>query len=350
MAGTWTSQNKALPGAYINIRTNEPLSITSGDRGTVVILQEMTKGTDKAIYTITATEAAWPEEATAADKLLANEALKKAQTVLVYKLPTAHDTDDVNEALAALKTVQLNTLCYPYDDTTPATVEANKAAIATWIAAMRDDEGVKCQAVLANYDADSEGIINVVQGIMLSDGTSLTAAQVTAWVAGATAGASITTSNTGMKYVGAVDVVNRMTKSEMESAVGDGEFIFKVDSAQNVTVVYDINSLTSVTAEKGKMFTKNRVIRTIDNIANDITSIFESNYVGKVNNNEDGRALLKGALADYFTTLENMEAIQNFETNDVEVTAGNDSDAVLVTANIQPVDSVEKIYITVNLS
>ena len=350
MAGTWTSQNKALPGAYINIRTNEPLSITPGDRGTVVILQEMTKGTDKTIYTITATEAAWPEEAVAADKLLANEALKKAQTVLVYKLPTAHDTDDVNEALAALKTVQFNTLCYPYDDTTPATVEANKAAIATWIAAMRDDEGVKCQAVLANYDADSEGIINVVQGIKLSDGTSLTAAQVTAWVAGATAGASITTSNTGMKYVGAVDVVDRMTKSEMESAVGDGEFIFKVDSAQNVTVVYDINSLTSVTAEKGKMFTKNRVIRTIDNIANDITSIFESSYVGKVNNNEDGRSLLKGALADYFATLQNMSAIQNFDTDDVTVTAGTDSDAVVITAAIQPVDSVEKIYITVNLS
>lgn len=350
MAGTWTSQNKALPGAYINIRTNEPLSITPGDRGTVVILQEMTKGTDKTIYTITATEAAWPEEAVAADKLLANEALKKAQTVLVYKLPTAHDTDDVNEALAALKTVQFNTLCYPYDDTTPATVEANKAGIATWIAAMREDEGVKCQAVLANYDADSEGIINVVQGIKLSDGTSLTAAQVTAWVAGATAGASITTSNTGMKYVGAVDVVDRMTKSEMESAVGDGEFIFKVDSAQNVTVVYDINSLTSITAEKGKMFTKNRVIRTIDNIANDITSIFESSYVGKVNNNEDGRSLLKGALADYFATLQNMSAIQNFDTDDVTVTAGTDSDAVVITAAIQPVDSVEKIYITVNLS
>ncbi len=350
MAGTWTSQNKVLPGAYINIQTNEPLSITPGDRGTVVILQEMTKGTDKAIYTITATEAAWPEEAVAADKLLANEALKKAQTVLVYKLPTAHDTDDVNEALAALKTVQFNTLCYPYDDTTPETVEANKTAIATWIAAMRDDEGVKCQAVLANYDGDSEGIINVVQGIKLSDGTSLTAAQVTAWVAGATAGASITTSNTGMRYEGAVDVVDRMTRSEMESAVEDGELIFKVDSAQNVTVVYDINSLTSITVEKGKMFTKNRVIRTIDNIANDITSIFESNYVGKVNNNEDGRALLKGALTDYFATLQNMEAIQNFETDDVEVTAGNDSDAVVVTANIQPVDSVEKIYITVNLS
>ena len=27
MAGTWESQNKVLPGAYINIQTNEPLSI-----------------------------------------------------------------------------------------------------------------------------------------------------------------------------------------------------------------------------------------------------------------------------------------------------------------------------------
>lgn len=349
MAGTWESHNKVLPGAYINIRTNEPLSITPGDRGTVVILQEMTKGTDKTIYKITATEQEWPEEAVAADKLLAGEALKKAQTVLVYKLPSEHDTDDINDALAALKTVPFNTLCYPYDATTPATAEANKTAIATWIKAMRDDEGVKCQAVLANYDADSEGVINVVQGVKLSDGTALTAAQTTAWVAGATAGASITTSNTGAKYVGAVDV-DRKTKTQMETAVKNGEFIFKVDSAQNVTVVYDINSLTTITTEKGKMFTKNRVIRTIDNVANDITSIFESNYIGKVNNNEDGLALLKGALADYFSTLQNMGAIKNFDADDVTVTAGTDSDAVVVDVALQPVDSVEKIYITVNLS
>ena len=123
-----------------------------------------------------------------------------------------------------------------------------------------------------------------------------------------------------------------------------------MDTAQNVTAVYDINSLTTVTVEKGKMFTKNRVIRTLDNIANDITSIFESNYVGKVSNNEDGRSILKAALVDYFNSLQNMGAVQNFETDDVTVTAGTDSDAVIVTAAIQPVDSVEKIYITVNLS
>ena len=349
MAGTWETQNKVLPGAYINIRTNEPLSITPGDRGIVVILQEMSVGEDGELYTITAKEANWPEEATADDKKLAVEALKKAKTVLVYKLPEAHDTEAVNAALAKMKTVQFHTLCYPYD-TSPETAAANKAAIVTWIKAMREEEGIKCQAILANQEADSEGIINVVQGVVLADGTALTAAETTAWVAGAIAGASITTSNTGMKYVGAIDIAPRMTKSEMEAAVKAGKLIFKVDNAQNVTVEYDINSLTTVMTEKEKMLTKNRVIRTIDNIANDISTIFESNFIGKVNNNADGRSLLKAALVDYFTTLQNMSAIQNFETDDITVADGADSDAVVVDAAVQPVDSVEKIYITVNLS
>lgn len=347
MAGTWESQDKVLPGAYINIRTNEPLSVTPGDRGTAVVLQEMTVGEDGTMYTITMEDQAYPEGAAAEDKKLATEALKKAQTVIVYKLPATHDADDVAAALEALKTVSFHVLCYPYDGDAET---ANKTAIATWVKSMRDDEGIKCQAVLANHAADSEGVINVVQGIVMSDSSTLTAAEATAWVAGATAGAGITASNTGMIYTGAIDVDPRMTRTEMEAAVKAGKFIFKVDSAQNVAAVYDINSLTTVTADKGKMFMKNRVIRTLDNIANDITSIFESNYVGKVNNTEDGQSILKAALVDYFNTLQNMGAVQDFETDDVVITAGADTDAVMVTAAVQPIDSVEKIYLTVNLS
>lgn len=347
MSGTWTSQNKKLPGAYINIRTNEPLSITPGDRGTVVILQEISAGTAGSVYTITATENDWPEKVTAADKKLATEALKRSQKVLVYVLPGTHTTEHVTTALEKLKTVKFDTICYPYDGENE---DPNKEAITAWVKAMREDEGVKCQAVIANHDADYEGVINVVQGVTLSDGATLTAAEVTAWVAGATAGASITTSNTGSVYAGAIDVSPRMPRSDMETAVDSGNFIFKVDSAQNVSVVYDINSLTTTTPEKGKMMTKNRVIRTVDGIANDVVSIFEAGYVGKVSNNEDGRSLLRAALVDYFVGLQNMGAIQNFETDDVTILPGTDTDAVVVAAMIQPVDSVEKIYITVNLT
>jgi hypothetical protein len=114
--------------------------------------------------------------------------------------------------------------------------------------------------------------------------------------------------------------------------------------------VYDINSLTTIAVDKGKPFTKNRVIRTIDGINNDITEIFESNYVGKTNNNADGRSLLRATLIEYFNELQRLSAIQNFVADDVTVIAGTDSDAVVINCYIQPVDSIEKIYITVNLS
>ena len=348
MSGSWISQNKILPGAYINFLTNAPLAITLGDRGIVALLQEMSAGTAGEIYTITATENDYPALATDADKLLANEALKGAKTVLLINLGTTpHDAEDVAAALLVLKTSVFNTLCYPY---TGEPFDAIKLTIATWIDTMRDTEGIKVQAALADYIADSEGVINVTQGVKLSNNTTLTVAQTTAWVAGITAGANINRSNTGQKYVGAIDVVPPMTKTEIEAAITAGEFIFKVDTAQNVTAVYDINSLTTISAEKGKQFTKNRVIRTIDGINNDITEIYESNYVGKTNNNADGRSLLRATLIEYFGELQRLAAIQNFTAEDVTVTAGVESDAVVIDCFIQPVDSIEKIYITVNLS
>ena len=343
MAGTWTSQNKILPGAYINFLTNAPLSITPGDRGTVVLLQGMSVGVAGEMYIITALdESQYPEGVTSSDKLLVNEALKGAHTVIIFNAGA-----DINLALAALKAVTFDVLCYP---NAAADFAANQLIVATWIESMRENEGRGIQAVMADYTGNYEGVINVAQGVELSDGTILTSAQATAWVAGITAGANVNKSNTGKKYLGAIDVVPRMTKTEMEAAITAGEFIFKVDAAQNVTAVYDINSLTAVTVDKGPQFKKNRVIRTIDGINNDITEIFESNYVGKTNNNTDGRSLLRATLINYFSELQRLSAIQNFVADDVIVAAGTDSDAVVIYCYIQPVDSVEKIYITVNLS
>ena len=140
-----------------------------------------------------------------------------------------------------------------------------------------------------------------------------------------------------------------MTKTEMEAAIKAGKYIFKVDSAQNVTTVYDINSLTTVSENKSNSFKKNRTIRTLDGINNDTINIFESNYIGNTNNNVDGRSLLRAAYIEYFNLIQNLNAIQNFSADDVEVLEGKDKESVIINCNIQTVDSVEKIYITVNL-
>lgn len=141
-----------------------------------------------------------------------------------------------------------------------------------------------------------------------------------------------------------------MTKTEMETAIKEGKYIFKVDSAQNVTTLYDINSLTTVGENKNNSFKKNRTIRTLDGINNDTVNIFESNYIGNINNNTDGRSLLRSAYIEYFNLIQNLNAIQNFTAEDVEVLEGKDKEAVVINCNIQTVDSVEKMYITINLS
>lgn len=349
MAGIWESQNKVIPAAYINLVTNTPLSITAGDRGTVALAQELSVGDDGAIYRITATEANYPENATAADKKLANLALLGAKTVLLYKLPPNHTDDHVEAMLAKLKTEDANVIVYPYLKSTTSASTAQQT-IANWVKAMQEEEGKNITAVLTNYVADSQYVINNVQGVTLSDGSTLTAAETGAWIGGVTAGAKITESNTARKFVGAIDVTPRMTKTEMETAIKAGKLILTVDKSQNVTVVADVNSLTSTTQTLGDIMKQNRSVRTACGIREDIGTVWDSNIKGKYNNNEEERSIFKSALVEYFADLERRGAIQNFSADDITVEAGTAINAVVVTVAVQLVGSMEIAYITVNLT
>ena len=349
MAGTWENQNKVIPAAYINLVTNTPLSITAGDRGTVVLAQELSVGEDGTIYRITATEANYPENATAEDKKLVNLALMGAKTVLLYKLPSNHTDDHVEAMLAKLKTEDANLIVYPYLKSTTSASTAQQT-IANWVKAMQEEEGKNITAVLTNYVADSQYVINNVQGVTLSDGSTLTAAETGAWIGGVTAGAKITESNTARKFVGAIDVSPRMTKTEMETAIKAGKLILTVDKSQNVTVVSDVNSLTSTTQKLGEIMKQNRSVRTACGIREDIGTVWDSNIKGKYDNNEDGRAIFKGALVEYFTDLARRGAIQNFSADNITVKAGVAINAVVVEAGVQLTGSMEIAYITVNLT
>lgn len=349
MAGIWESQNKVIPAAYINLVTNTPLSITAGDRGTVALAQELSVGDDGAIYRITATEANYPENAAAADKKLANLALLGAKTVLLYKLPSNHTDDHVETMLAKLKTEDANVIVYPYLKSTTSASTAQQT-IANWVKAMQEEEGKNITAVLTNYVADSQYVINNVQGVTFSDGSTLTAAETGAWIGGVTAGAKITESNTARKFVGAIDVTPRMTKTEMETAIKAGKLILTVDKSQNVTVVADVNSLTSTTQTLGDIMKQNRSVRTACGIREDIGTVWDSNIKGKYNNNEEGRSIFKSALVEYFADLERRGAIQNFSADDITVEAGTAINAVVVTVAVQLVGSMEIAYITVNLT
>jgi hypothetical protein len=231
-----------------------------------------------------------------------------------------------------------------------STDNALKAVYAAFVRRLRESEGKKVQAVLENYPvADFEGVISVKNGVVLSDGTTLTAAQATAWVAGATAGAEMNESLTYSAYDDAVDVAPRYTNTQIEAALKAGEFLF-TPSVNRAVVEQDINTFLSYTPKKGKQLHKNRVLRVLDGIANDLKRIFESFYIGKVSNNVDGRALFRKEVVIYLDNLQGISAIQNFDAQtDITVLPGVESDAIYVEANIQPVDSIEKVYMKVQV-
>ena len=81
-----------------------------------------------------------------------------------------------------------------------------------------------------------------------------------------------------------------------------------------------------------------------------IRSLWENTFLGKVSNNEDGRDLFKGAISTYLQELQDKGAIQNFGGSaDVVVEAGDTIDSVVANIKVQPVDSMEFLYLTVNV-
>jgi hypothetical protein len=115
-------------------------------------------------------------------------------------------------------------------------------------------------------------------------------------------------------------------------------------------VLTDINSFVTFAVEKGKAFRKNRVIRTVFGLCNDIYRTFATYYIGAVHNDEEGRNSLKAEILNLMNRYQGNRALQNVNADDVTVLAGVDSDAVVIEIYVQPVDSIEKIYINITIS
>lgn len=251
---------------------------------------------------------------------------------------------DFSAALTAFEAYQFNVLGVPLTDST------SKQLAAAYVRRQREEEGRKLQAVLVGYpQADYEGIISLKNGVITSDGLKV-APEMLLWeIAACIAAANVNESLTYTAIPNAVDAYPRLSNGETITALRKGELVI---TAVNGTAVIeqDINTLTSFNPKKSRAFSKNRVVRVLDSIANDVKRIFDQFYIGKVSNNDDGRALLKAEVVSYLLNLQGIGAIQNFDSQkDISVAQGTDVDSVMIELTIQPVDSIEKIYMTVEV-
>lgn len=439
--GTFTVQNKVIPGTYINFISTKSASST-GERGIVALPLELNWGQENAIFRVEASEfnrtalSVFGYDPTAGELLLVREALKRARTLLCYRvnsggtkatktiggLPvtakyggtrgndlkiaivTNVDVSSNVDVITYLGTMQVDsqtvaatggaanlkangyvtfgtaavltaTAATALENGTngttsgeaysafltaaevetfnviayPGTESTIKDLFVAYVKRLRDDDGKKIVGVLYQKAADHCGIINVKNGVVLSDGTTLTGDQAVAWVAGASAAAQINESLTNNAYEDAVDVDIKYTKSQYEAAIRAGEFVFYADNGK-ARVLTDINSLTTFGDGVSEDWTSNRVVRVMDTWANDVARIWGESYIGTMTNNDTGRQLFKADLVSLGNQYQSLEAISNFASEDIEVSQGAGKRDVVVNCALQPNDSMEKLYMTVQVN
>lgn len=209
---------------------------------------------------------------------------------------------------------------------------------------MRDEVGAKFQTVIYNKaQVDYEGVISVKNKTLNADALESSAVY---WLTGASASCEVNKSNTNKNYDGEFTFFVDYKQSELVTAMKDGYFMFhKV--GDEIHVLDDINSFTSITVDKNIDFNSNQVIRVLDQIGNDIAVLFNTQYIGKVQNNNAGRISFWKDLVFYHQQLEQIQAIEDFTPEDVIVEKGSDKKSVTVTNPVTPVNCMTKLYMVV---
>ncbi|HGS9982856.1 TPA: phage tail sheath family protein [Clostridioides difficile] len=228
-----------------------------------------------------------------------------------------------------------------------ATTTEIKSLFVEFTKRMRDKVGAKFQTVLyKKSDADYEGVVSVENKIK---DTGLLESSLIYWTTGAIAGCDINKSNTNKRYDGEFDVDVNYTQIQLEEALKTGKFIFhKV--GDEVHVLEDINTFVSFTDEKNDDFSSNQSIRVLDQIANDIATLFNTKYLGEVPNDKSGRISFWNDVVKHHEQLQNMRAIEDFKADDVSVEPGSDKKTVVVSDAVKVISAMSKLYMTVSVS
>lgn len=341
--GVFVTQNKTLPGSYINFVNLGATTSNIGERGTVAVPLMIGKNTGKVIELDQSDFVANCNELLgikydSAEALPLREIFRHANKVYVYDVGTSESPENyASNVIKAFEPYEFNILC-AYCPT------AYSESLITGVKNWRDNMGKKCQIVVhSETKHDYEGVINVVSKVT---DDSVEDYALTAWVAGAEAGCNVNESCTNMLYDGELTIITDKDQTELENCIKNGQIAFHLVYG-DVRLLEDINSLTTTTADKGEDFKYNQTIRVVDQIANDIAKLFNTKYLGRIPNNASGRVSLWADIVAHHRELEAIQAIEPFDSNLLTVEQGANKKSVVVNDVITVVNSMAQLYMTV---
>ncbi|MDR1773049.1 MAG: phage tail sheath family protein [Hungatella sp.] len=246
--------------------------------------------------------------------------------------------EDYTEFLEKMENSSFQILCCPSAD------DKVKALFTAFTKRMRDEAGVKFQTVLHQYSkADYEGIISV------ENEAEESATGLVYWTAGAEAACTVNKTIENKVYDGEYTVKTSYTQVQLADAIKTGKLMLhKVGS--EIRVLTDSNTLVTYTEEKGEDFSNNQTVRVLDQIGNDIASLFHTRYLGKISNDDGGRVSLWNDIVTYGKQLAVLRAIEAVNSEEVTVEKGQGKRSVVVNFPVKPINSMSILYMTVVVS
>ena len=261
-------------------------------------------------------------------------------TALTGGLDGALATTAHSEFLSALAKKSFTAVIYDGTDT------VTKSVYASFVKRMSEEEGKYCVAIMADYvSPNNEYCISIKNGYILETGEKITPEKATWWLGGAEAGANYNESLTYHNQPAATSLLEEYENTEIKELIAKGHIVL-MNMDGEIKIVTDINTFTSFTPTKSRAISKNRVMRTIFQVCNDLYANISKSYIGKVDVNADGVNMVKGFTIGYLDGLQANRAIKNFTKDDVTVEEF-EVDSMKMGLYLQPVDSLEKLYVEI---
>lgn len=251
------------------------------------------------------------------------------------------------KARDAFESYAFNTLAVPVKDPTELTAYYN------YTKRQREEYGVKFQMVcpyVEGQDYNYEGVIQY--GTKIKDDGYDPVTSLCYWIAGAEAGCEIQNSVMAKEYNGVFTPDANITRAQERKAIKDGIFVFH--SVDRIPVVLkDINSLLTINSKKDEQktedFKNNQTIRVLDGRATEIALLFNTFYLAKYGNTEVNRSQLKSDIIRGGQNLAAKQAIQPYDESSVDFQMGNTITDVIGWESIQPVNAMERLFMTITM-
>lgn len=349
-----------MPSVNISFSEKAAQIIKRGERGIVaLILKEATVPTTNPVTILNVSDI--PDSLSDFNKSQIKLALmgymNAPKKVIAYVV-----TGDYTEALNYFELNRFDYLAIPTVET-----DAKTGDIVTWVKGQRE-AGRKVKVVLPNIVGDHEGIINYTTTEVKNATTTFTAEQYCSRIAGLIAGTPLTISCTYAPLNELIDCT-KLKKSEMDAAIDAGKFIVYHDG-EKVKIARGVNSLTTMSADKGNQFKKIKIVEAMDMIFDDITKTAQDSYLGKYLNTYDNKVLLMSAIGGYFEqlildgilssanvgidietqrTYLKSKGVATDDMSDDEIRVCDTDDKVFLKATVKILDAIEEISLPINI-